>query len=139
MGQGSSIIKKINYEDLQKNIQSVVLLNTLPTEKQDCLIVNTILANDEERKINDLINNNNYKFPIFIYGENTNDVSLYNKYNQLTSLGFTNIYIYPGGLFEWLCLQDIFGYELFPTTKRELDILKYRPPSSYNKLSISYK
>ena len=139
MGQGSSIIKKINYEDLQKNLQSVVLLNTLPLQKQDCLIVNTISASDEERKINDLINNKNYKFPIFIYGENTNDVSLFNKYNQLTSLGFTNIYIYPGGLFEWLCLQDIYGYDLFPTTKRELDILKYRPPSNYNKLSISYK
>lgn len=139
MGQGSSIIKKINYEDLQKNIQSVVLLNTLPLQKQDCLIVNTISASDEERKINDLMNNKNYKVPIFIYGENTNDVSLFNKYNQLTSLGFTNIYIYPGGLFEWLCLQDIYGYDLFPTIKRELDILKYRPPSNYNKLSISYK
>jgi len=139
MGQGSSIIKKINYEDLQKNIQSFVLLNTLPIQKQECLIINTISINDEERKINDLMNSNSYKFPIFIYGENTNDVSLFNKYNQLTSLGFTNIYIYPGGLFEWLCLQDIYGDDLFPTTKRELDILKYRPPSNYNKLSISYK
>ena len=139
MGQGSSIIKKINYEDLQKNIQSFVLLNTLPIQKQECLIINTISINDEERKINDLMSSNSYKFPIFIYGENTNDVSLFNKYNQLTSLGFTNIYIYPGGLFEWLCLQDIYGDDLFPTTKRELDILKYRPPSNYNKLSISYK
>ena len=139
MGQGSSIIKKINYEDLQKNIQSFVLLNTLPIQKQKCLIINTISINDEERKINDLMSSNSYKFPIFIYGENTNDVSLFNKYNQLTSLGFTNIYIYPGGLFEWLCLQDIYGDDLFPTTKRELDILKYRPPSNYNKLSISYK
>lgn len=138
MGQGSSIIKKINYEDLQRNLQQVLLLNTLPIHKQECLIVNTLSAQDEERKINDLINSSNYKFPIFIYGENTNDVSLYNKYNQLSSLGFTNIYIYPGGLFEWLCLQDIYGYDLFPTTKRELDILKYRPPSNYNKLSLSY-
>ena len=33
-------------------------------------------------------------------------------------------------MFEWLCLQDIYGDELFPTTSRELDIYKYRPNSN---------
>ena len=41
----------------------------------------------------------------------------------------TNIYIYPGGLFEWLCLQDIYGYEKFPTSGKLLDILKFKPKS----------
>jgi len=48
-----------------------------------------------------------------------------------------NIYIYPGGIFEWLCLQDIYGDELFPTTKKELDILKYKPRSKLNNLYIT--
>jgi hypothetical protein len=32
-----------------------------------------------------------------------------------------------GGIFEWLMLQDIYGEEMFPTNKKELDILKYKP------------
>jgi len=30
-------------------------------------------------------------------------------------------------LFEWLLLQDIYGYDEFPTTIKVLDILKYKP------------
>jgi hypothetical protein len=37
-----------------------------------------------------------------------------------------------GGLFEWLMLQDIYGYDEFPTTKKELDFLKYKAPSRLN-------
>ena len=54
------------------------------------------------------------------------------KYTQLLNLGFTNVYIYPGGLFEWLCLQDIYGFENFPTTKKELDILRFKGRSIFN-------
>ena len=50
----------------------------------------------------------------------------YKKYEQLVGLGFTNVYIYVGGMFEWLLLQDIYGQDLFPTTSKELDILKYK-------------
>jgi hypothetical protein len=63
---------------------------------------------------------------IVIYGKNAGDIRVDHKYNQLWKLGFTDIYIYLGGLFEWLLLQDIYGMEEFPTTCRELDILKYR-------------
>ena len=69
---------------------------------------------------------------IVIYGTNVNDMSIYDKYEQLVKLGFRNVYLYPGGMFEWLCLQDIYSSELFPTTKKELDILKYKPPSKLN-------
>ena len=43
-----------------------------------------------------------------------------------------NIYIYCGGLFEWVLLQDIYGEEEFPTTKKELDIIKYKPNKVFN-------
>ena len=59
-------------------------------------------------------------------------MSIYDKYEQLVKLGFRNVYLYPGGMFEWLCLQDIYSSELFSTTKKELDILKYKPQSKLN-------
>ena len=67
---------------------------------------------------------------IIIYGKNNNDETVIKKYNQLIKLGFINVYIYLGGLFEWLLLQDIYGKDEFPTTSEELDILKYRSPIS---------
>ena len=42
---------------------------------------------------------------------------------------FNHVYIYLGGLFEWLCLQDIYGENAFPTTTHEIDLLKYKPRS----------
>ena len=68
---------------------------------------------------------------IIVYGTNANDNSIRPKCEQLLGLGFNNIFLYMGGLFEWLLLQDIYGDELFPTTKKELDILKYKAPSMF--------
>ena len=69
---------------------------------------------------------------IIVYDKNANAPNLMTKYTQLLNLGFTNVYIYPGGLFEWLCLQDIYGFENFPTTKKELDILRFKGRSIFN-------
>ena len=63
---------------------------------------------------------------IIIYGKNNNDLTVITKFNQLKSLGFSNVYMYLGGLFEWLLLQDVYGNENFPTTTSEIDILKYK-------------
>ena len=82
-----------------------------------------------------MLKNNTNKY-IIIYGKNANDDTIYNKYEQLLKLGFMNVFIYSGGMFEWLCLQDIYGNELFPTTKKELDILKYKPISNFSKLYL---
>ena len=138
MGQSSSIIKKINYEDIQNRNKNVLLLNTLSETKQACLIKGSIHAKDEERLINDYYKQGELGKTIFLYGEHSNDLCLNNKYNQLLSLGFTNIYVYLGGMFEWLCLQDIYGEDLFPTTNEVVDLLQYKPTSNLNKLAISY-
>ena len=63
---------------------------------------------------------------IIIYGLNSSDINVHKKYSQLIGLGFTDVYIYNGGLFEWLLLQDIYGKDLFKTSSNELDILKYK-------------
>lgn len=121
-------MKKINYEDMQtviKNPEIYLIINTLSPTEQQCLIVNTTLANDEETIINKFLKENK-NIRIIIYGKNCNDESVNKKCQQLYSLGFNNIFVYLGGMFEWLMLQDIYGKELFPTTKKELDLLKYK-------------
>jgi hypothetical protein len=137
MGNHSSI-QRINFEDIQeaiKNKEKYIIINTLPNILQECLITNTINYNEEEKIINHMLKNNTNK-NIIIYGKNANDDTIYNKYEQLLKLGFMNVFIYSGGMFEWLCLQDIYGNELFPTTKKELDILKYKPISNFSKLYL---
>jgi len=125
--------KKVNYEDIQNIIKGIrndiLLLNCLDLNEQKCLIPKTLDANREEEKINSIIRNLDTK--IIIYGKNTSDKNLEKKYLKLLELGFVNIYIYPGGIFEWLCLQDIYGRDDFPTTSEELDILKYKPESNF--------
>lgn len=141
MGNSQSSSIKINYEDIQfiiKNPEGHLLINTLSNTEQNCLIINTININNEENIINSCIKRGAKDIKIVIYGKNSNDEKIYNKYNQLTSLGFYNVYIYTGGLFEWLMLQDIYGEKEFPTTKKELDILKYKPNQVLNIQLIEY-
>jgi hypothetical protein len=121
-------MKKINYEDMQtviKNPEIYLIINTLNQNEQQCLIINTTSINDEEMLINKYIKENK-SIRIIIYGKNCNDESIDKKYQQLYSLGFYNILVYLGGMFEWLMLQDIYGKDLFPTTKKEVDLLKYK-------------
>jgi len=128
MGNSQSM-KKINYEDMQtvvKNPEIYLLINTLPSASQDCLISSTVSIDQEEATINKYMKENR-NIRIIIYGKNCNDDLVDKKYQQLLSLGFYNIFVYRGGIFEWLLLQDIFGKELFQTNKKELDILKYKP------------
>ena len=143
MGNKTSQIK-ISFDEVQNkikgtnataipNITTCIIINTLPENKQDCLIPTTTVSSDEEGTINKLLKNNS-DVEIIIYGMNNNDESVIRKYKQLVSLGFQNIYIYLGGMFEWLLLQDIYGTENFPTTSRELDIMKYKPSKKIDTL-----
>ena len=124
---GNITFHKINFEELQSKLENndIVLINTLSNDLQNCLIYRTIEANQEVEIINDLIKKNKKK-EIIIYGKNSADMLLFNKYKQLLKLGFIHISVYTGGLFEWLLLQDIYGNELFKTTSVVLDILKYK-------------
>jgi len=129
MGNINSInsIKKYNFEDMQSIIKNkkTIIINTLSENNQSCLIIGTINIQDEVRILNDCLNNKQEK-DIILYGKNSNDEKIFIKYKQLIDLGFKNVYIYTGGMFEWLLLQEIYGEENFPTTTKELDILKYK-------------
>jgi len=142
MGNAQSSAQKINYEDIQyvlKNPEAHVLINTLNENEQTCLIPNTININQEEEIVNRLIKNGNKNVKIIIYGKNCNDEKLYKKYSQLVSLGFHSVYIYTGGMFEWLLLQDIYSSSEFPTTKKELDLLLFKPPKLLTVCLLEYK
>ena len=132
MGNKMSI-RKVGFEDIQYVIKhkkrNYILINTLTITEQNCLIPDTIAIKDEEAIINKHLNKNIH---IIIYGKNANDESIFKKYEQLLTLGCGSVFVYTGGLFEWLLLQDIYGKEEFPTTSDELDILKYRSESIFN-------
>jgi len=132
-------IKKINFEDMQNMIKdaNTVIINTLLITKQQCLIYNTIPASKETDILNDLLQNNVGQ-RIVIYGMNSCDNGITAKCNQLLNLGFTNVYVYGGGIFEWLLLQDMFSYELFPTTTKELDILQFKGEPITQRLQLRY-
>ena len=122
---------KVNFDDIrfllkQKQGNNILLISTLPENQQDCLIKGTTPCYQEVSIINECIQKSQ-NVKIIVYGKNSNDESVNKKYEQLRSLGFTEVYLFLGGLFEWLLLQDIYGDDEFPTTKKIVDILKYRP------------
>jgi hypothetical protein len=119
MGNIYSSFKTYNFKEIQKKIKStgtteIILINTLPDNEQNYLIYGTITANRENDHINGLLKKNKNQ-EIIIYGRNYTDMSVVHKYNSLKKLGFNNVYIYFGGIFEWALLQDIYGTNNFLT------------------------
>jgi len=135
MGNQVSLVPKVSYEDIQMVVyrnmhvqHSTLIINTLPPSLQHCLIKTTLDIRFEERIVNTFIQQKP-DIMIIVYGKNSNDITILHKYEQLVKLGFTNVYIYTGGIFEWMLLHEIYGKDLFKITKYEIDILRYRPKS----------
>jgi hypothetical protein len=106
----------------------IFIINTLTPDEQECLIQHTFPFTEEENLMNTIIENNyTNRVTIIIYGRNCNDETAEKKYKQLTNLGFQNVHLYTGGLFEWVLLQDVYGKEEFQTTSVVADILRFSP------------
>jgi hypothetical protein len=122
---------KTNFEHVQYAIKhpgEYYIVNTLPLYEQNGLIKSTVHAGQEESLINDMVYNVNIPDKkIILYGKHSNDETVDAKYQQFVDMGLTDVYVYTGGMFEWLLLQDIYGSAEFPTTETVLDILKFRP------------
>jgi len=138
-------IKKVDYEDMIHAIRNpgdFLIINTLPIGEQQVLIKGTLPYNDEEPTINEMLTNYTMDaVSIVVYGKNANDESAEKKCRQIQTLGFRNVFLYGGGLFEWLLLQDIFGDVNFPTIGKTDNFLKYKPPSTISRViykSIKY-
>ena len=137
----SQTIQKANFEDIQyavSNHDNNLIITTIPYNATQCFISGTTPIQEEEDVINMLITKKKKTVNIFIYGRNTNDDTVITKYKQLTTLGFANLYVYLGGIFEWLLLQDIYGTINFPTTTKELDILRYKPSKAIGIRLLTY-
>ena len=125
-------MKYVNFENVQRAIRytdQYLLINVLPLHEQDCLIQGTVDAFQEETLLNNMIQS--IVEPdkvVIVYGKHNQDKRAVEKVKQITGLGVSTVYIYQGGLFEWMLLQDIYGHEAFPTTKKVLDFLKFKPP-----------
>lgn len=139
MGNYQSI-QKANFEDVQQaiiNRGSNIIISTMPSH-ETCLISGTTPFTMEEELINSLMTKKKKDVLIIIYGRNTNDESVVSKYKQLQGLGFYNVYVYLGGMFEWLLLQEVYGSTNFQTTTKELDIIKYKPAKSIGARLITF-
>lgn len=133
-------IQKIGYRDVQyaySNHVRYMIINTLEPHEQDYLIKNTITIGQEEEIINLKIKENK-AINIIIYGKNATDETVIKKGQQLHALGFSNISIYVGGLFEWALLQDLYDYDNFPTTTKLTDPLRFQPSNKFNIQLITY-
>ena len=140
MGAAAAANHYINFEDMQyvvneqnnqTHYKKTIIVNTLEAHHQSCLIAGTLTVEMEIDVLNAHLNKNK-DIQIVIYGMNAADGTCMKKYDQLIKLGFYNVYIYGGGLFEWLLLQDVYGAELFPTTSARADILKYKGRRTLN-------
>ena len=116
---GNGISNLINFETLKEmQKDGSVLIHTMD-ETEKVLIFATIVAEKESEKINNMMSKNDYEKDIIIYGRNCKEYEkLVKKQKQLASLGFKRVYIYLGGMFEWLLLQDVYGQKEFPTEKK---------------------
>ena len=133
---GNQIIKKVSFQDIQyaQTNDRILIISTLPEQEQSILIYKTSPISAEIHEVENAIKSKN---TIIIYGKNGNDETIYFKYNQISKLGGI-VYLYIGGLFEWLLLQDIYGHENFKTTNKTLDILKFKPNNVLNTKYLTY-
>jgi rhodanese-related sulfurtransferase len=108
------------------------LIHVMEKEDEDLLIKGTLSINEEIEKMNSLLSLEKMNVTIVIYGKNTDDVSkVIGRYRQLNDMGFSNVYVYLGGLFEWLLLQEIYGNDEIKTNNIcKKNILDYKPARS---------
>lgn len=125
----------INFDTMKYAIKQpdrFMIINVLPLHEQDCLISGTIEAHQEEYLLNQMIQSiTTPDKKIVVYGKHCNDFAIDTKIEQLQGLGLTEIFIYRGGLFEWMLLQDIYGDVEFSTTKKVLDLLRFKPNTTF--------
>jgi len=124
--------RSIGFDDLLyciRNPAKYAIIHTM-SATEGVLIGGTLSVTEEEAFINEYLSKyvENQK-TIVLYGRNGCDDSPIKKRAQLLSLGISDVYVYAGGLFEWVLLQDIYGVNEFPTTAVVVDIIAYRPPA----------
>lgn len=130
MGNSESI-NTANFDDVRMS-KGCSLIHVMDEGEQNVMIKGTLSIEDEIDVINDILSKQmQTESVIIIYGKNTDAVpKLVKRYRQLRGLGFINTFVYFGGLFEWLLLQDIYGigeFQIENLTNLKIDALQYKP------------
>ncbi len=120
MGLGQSKLYKnyiLNFDDMKIAVErGYIICHIMDEIDGTILIKNTLSVKDEIKKINDLIKQSKFDETIVLYGRNYTDLELIvQRFQHLISFGFTRVFIYVGGLYEWILMQNLYGDKLFPT------------------------
>jgi hypothetical protein len=116
------------HQSPQKN--NTILINTFTPvqQQQHGLIRGTTLADKEEQVVQSALERD-LSITILVYGHNALDPLPYRQADKLRNLGFKNVYVYVGGMFEWLLLCDLYGPDQYPLmTVQEEDPMHHAPP-----------
>jgi hypothetical protein len=132
MGAGKSTLtdQLVSFKTLQEMTPNMVLIHTFKPEEQHCLIRGSLTAAKEMAMVQELMSDSTTRdVMMVVYGRNYMDPKPYQQADHLRQLGFRRVYVYAGGLFEWLMLHDLYGAEAFPLVKtdstKDEDPLKY--------------
>jgi hypothetical protein len=121
--------RAIGFDDMLhciRNPAKYAIIHTMPAT-EEVLIKGTLSAAEEEAFMNEYLSKyTETPKTIVLYGRNCCDDSTRQKRAQLMSLGINDVYVYAGGMFEWVLLQDIYGASEFPTTGSVVDLLAFR-------------
>lgn len=120
MGIGQSKLYKnyiLNFDDMKLAVdRGYIICHIMDETDETILIKNTLSVKDEIKKINDLIKQSKFDETIVLYGRNYTDLEkIVQRFQHLISFGFTRVFIYVGGLYEWVLMQNLYGDKLFPT------------------------
>lgn len=127
-------LEKVSALDIkyiqQERMKDFYIITTLKHSLNPTPLINgTIEPTEEEPVINSLIKNKEFDKGIIIYGANSNDVKVIEKYKQIMKLGFTNVFVYIGGLFEWLLLSEAYPniFYIKPSNGNPYNVWDYVP------------
>ena len=125
--------RAIGFDDMLRCIRNPAKYSIIHTMSatERVLIGGTLSATEEEEFMNEYLSKySETQKTIVLYGRNSCDDSTRRKRAQLMSMGISDVYVYVGGMFEWVLLQDIYGIDEFPTTGAVTDILAFRNVSN---------
>ena len=121
---------KIGFEEMHRAIRApgqYCIIHTMEVGEQECLILGTVRAEEEEKRMDVILEKMGSNIKVVVYGRNNVDDTVEKKYRQLVGLGLKEVYVYVGGLFEWVLLQELYGEDHFPTVGKCKDLLRFKP------------
>jgi len=91
-----------------------LILSTMITQRGSPFILGTLSKQLEEVTLSAMLRTKRFNIPILVYGHNSFDKTVETMCNILLNRGFTHVFVYIGGMFEWLLLNKLYGNNACP-------------------------